>query len=504
MNNKFYNKKTKKYVQRLRPTTVGQTVGKAIGQSKGKAIGKAIGKAKGKAQIKRSEQIDNSLYYYYNHTSLINNIFPNYNDLDKTRILLFLTFLINKVSWKKNIIKNRPTLFNMQMFFDYNDKFCYFNTNKITIILSKKLKDEILKKLIENDVIQIIESDNKYNHYRTCIKYYTNLDKTNKIKLTYKFLNTAINTYYNYNFIKLGKHKKMFDIQKKYFIDITKKEFINEISKKFTGKYLDENNEEKEIKYLEYIKRNLNIYYYIQKYNESYENERIEFFTVDNFSGRFHSPFTMLPSSIRKYIKKRNDILYKFDSEFDLKSCQLTLLADILKNKKLINNKNIFEIYNEYYKEEYVDDNFINIVENKDIYVKFGRLTDDNFNNNKREEYKKSLFGVIFGTVYNKDFIKFEQIFKNTARIIRLIKNLNLYNIPKKEKYKNLVKLLQLEEVRIFDLIWEELLKNKIDFVTIHDSIICNHREYNKVYKIIIKKLNEELNINFNLKNKIF
>jgi len=211
---------------------------------------------------------------------------------------------------------------------------------------------------------------------------------------------------------------------------------------------------------LEYLKR-VNIIGDTSQHFKAYVNNKElsrRFFTVDNFSGRVHTPVTNLHSHLRDNLTIDNKPVVRLD----LATAQPLILAKVL-------NKAIGE------------NDFSNwIFAGKDIYI----ILLEKLQLETRDQAKKLMFKILFGYPDNK----LAEIFGNANWInwINWIKTEPLKSNPSSEKkpHNNLCWILQTIEVGIFTTIWKKLINNNIPFLSVHDEVIVKQSDYTTTYKI--------------------
>ncbi len=192
------------------------------------------------------------------------------------------------------------------------------------------------------------------------------------------------------------------------------------------------------------------------------------FFTVDNFSGRVHTPISNLKTEIR------SKLLFYGSTVTSLDVCQMqpTILASILERNM---GKNDFSTW---------------INSGLDVYVmlqsKAGLTT--------RKEAKKRFFEILFSKPSND----LSNMFGNASWInwINDYKNQYLAQNPhsRTKPHSNLAWLLQSTEVQIMQKVWQSLINNNIPFLTVHDEIIVKHQHSTRASEIFTSVLRNEFN----------
>lgn len=194
-----------------------------------------------------------------------------------------------------------------------------------------------------------------------------------------------------------------------------------------------------------------------------------DFFRVDAFSGRVHTPVVNLKADLRKYLRFMGESVVSLD----VKQMQPALLAKILSQ---VVGKNPFSDA---------------IFKGEDVYVllqKHARLQ-------SRKDAKKFLFQLIFGkpveeladffsSDWSKDWLRWINDYKSRREV---------KNPHGKDFHTNLAWLLQFSEVKVMSRIWFKLRERNIPFLTIHDDILCRKRDEKSTFDIMNSVLKEEL-----------
>ena len=190
------------------------------------------------------------------------------------------------------------------------------------------------------------------------------------------------------------------------------------------------------------------------------------FFTVDDFSGRVHSPVTSLKGIIREHL-----LIDGIPTiGFDVATMQPLLLGKAL--KQAIGT-------NEY-------SNWIDSGE--DIYI----ILQQKAGLNTRAEGKKRFFQIAFARPNNElasmfgdaDWITWINQYKSQ------LEPLNLHN--KGKLHNNLAWLLQSTEVNLMRKVWHDLIKAGIPFLSVHDEIIVKQSDQHKAESIFSSVLDME------------
>lgn len=210
----------------------------------------------------------------------------------------------------------------------------------------------------------------------------------------------------------------------------------------------------------------------------------------DEKTGRIFTSFNLCKRELRQFCFIKND---EWDEQihldsFDLKSSQPYLLASLLL-KENPDNKDVLKFYD--------------IVTKRDIYEYFlyhfktiypdGFITEDQVMNLKtRDDIKPEFLKVLFKD--NRGFAVLEKIFKQEfSGVLKFIQD-------KKRKQSNKLALnLQQEESNIFISAYKECIKQKIDCLTVHDSLYFKEINKDKVYLILTNIFNSLGYINYKL-----
>lgn len=202
---------------------------------------------------------------------------------------------------------------------------------------------------------------------------------------------------------------------------------------------------------------------YFKAFLDHKDKQLKSFFTVDAFSGRIHTPVVNLKGDLRKALRLHGKPLVSLD----VKQMQPTILAKVLHRS--------------------IGDNPFStaIFDGQDVYV----LLQNNAHLATRDEAKKLLFKLIFG----KPMDNLTEMFQGDSNWVRWINDyksrIEPKNPHKEEMHTNLAWLLQYSEVKVMTDIWNRLKKLRISFLTIHDDILCNDKDSDKVHKVMKQEL---------------
>lgn len=173
------------------------------------------------------------------------------------------------------------------------------------------------------------------------------------------------------------------------------------------------------------------------------------FFTVDRFANRVHTPVSSLHRTIRPHLLLCGEPTI----EIDLAQAQPTFLSKVL---------------------------LLNIGQNEfssaiDAGVDVYELLQAKAKLKTRDEAKKVMFKMLFSKPSNELSLLF-----GDANFIKWINHYKSISEPrnphgKEKKHSNLSWLLQTMEVDLFTDIWQEMARNGLPFVSVHDSIIVQN-----------------------------
>lgn len=229
-------------------------------------------------------------------------------------------------------------------------------------------------------------------------------------------------------------------------IDITREEFLQ-----WANSGAVNSSESLESKYF--------IWEYIQSFNSCRGREIYSFITEDKFSGRIHTPFTSLPSGLRKYIVHKDFGKVK---SLDLTAAQPNILAHILDEE---------DSNNEFSKAFFESD---------DIYIDL----QEKLRLKTRDEAKKEFYRSVFGDGSSDSCLEFGRMYPRSAELIWKMRFMNIPENPSIKKHSNVAWLLQNKETEIFSEIWKRLHNDGISFLTIHDQIYFPKKDFKAAQKI--------------------
>ncbi len=190
------------------------------------------------------------------------------------------------------------------------------------------------------------------------------------------------------------------------------------------------------------------------------------FYTVDDFSGRIHTPITNFHRTHRPNVR--------------IDGCK-TIGLDVATMQPLLLGKILIEKIgvNEY-------SNWI--YSGKDIYIMLQTIA----GLKTRDEAKKHFFELLFAPPSERlsrlfganDWIKWTNTYK------RLELSQNPHN--KQKRYSNLAWLLQSTEVSIMRKVWQKLYEADIVFLSVHDEVIIKEKDQQQAEIIFNEVLSKE------------
>ena len=191
------------------------------------------------------------------------------------------------------------------------------------------------------------------------------------------------------------------------------------------------------------------------------------FFTVDDFSGRIHTPVTNLKKEYRKQLLLNGEAVKRFD----VKTMAPMLLAKVLHDHI---GKNDYSDY---------------LFAGHDIYL----LIKDKFSLKGRDEAKSFILELLF----SKPNRKLNNLFptKEWLVFINEFKGLEIPLNPsnRRKPYTNLAWLLQSYEVKLMKRVWSRLVEDEIPFLTVHDEIIVPESMELDAYMIMHEELEKDI-----------
>lgn len=195
------------------------------------------------------------------------------------------------------------------------------------------------------------------------------------------------------------------------------------------------------------------------------------FFTVDEFSGRVHTPVTSLHRDLRPYLL----LMGEGTNSIDVCQMQPTLLAKILHDNI---GKNPFTDA---------------VYSGEDVYL----MLQSSAGLNSREEAKKRFFEILFSKPNNDLAALFQS--GNWINWINKLKSEFMPENPhgKEKPHSNLSFLLQKQEVSVMTKIWQTLAKQNTPFLSVHDELIVRDRDVDAASAAMVNHLSNEFNLDF-------
>jgi hypothetical protein len=208
-----------------------------------------------------------------------------------------------------------------------------------------------------------------------------------------------------------------------------------------------------------------------------------KFAKKDNTGNRLHNNLTNLPTPLRAFTTINNQQL----CQVDIKNSQPLFLYIALRNYSI----NKIEL-----------DKYKNVVCETGFYEFFAEKLNFILNQSNRNSFKKKIFGGVLFDKNRSYLSKYETIFKNEFpemfSVIRSIKS---------KKYEEVAIMLQKTESKFIFSCIEELMcitKNKIELLTIHDSICTVVGKEHTVKKIMEEQFEKTYFIKVKLKVEKF
>jgi len=209
-----------------------------------------------------------------------------------------------------------------------------------------------------------------------------------------------------------------------------------------------------------------------------YRNEFLrQFFTVDSFAGRVHTPITNFHRTHRP-----NILIDGCETvSFDVATMQPLLLGKILQHNVGQNNFS----------------NWINV--GRDIYTMLQQAA----KLESRDKGKKRFFELIFAPPSGELVAMFGNDNKNWIDWINAYKTRPEPRNPHTDikRYSNLAWLLQRTEAETMRKVWRGLTASHVPFLSVHDEIICkesDRRETESVFRSILDATFKFYKLNIN------
>lgn len=396
-------------------------------------------------------------YTYYD------SIFDILDGDDKVRANMFYSTILHKQRAYKSIFKE-----------DYIGN--YISCSDLRDILGRHKYKKILEMLINTGVITLLDKKNSYGQQLYFIHEVKEINGVKKVTTSRRVVRSIHNNKKR-KYENLSKEaKQLLKNLQKTKIKISKEEY-NKITETRFQEYVSScNTIGGHLTFEEYSQTMEYVWNLIQRFNESEtDDELLDFISEDNFGHRIHSLISLVPSILRKFI----EIDGEETTEVDLKASQPTILAKVLKNSI---GENDFTTA---------------VTEKEDIYIDI----QEKLHLPNRSSAKTAMFEMMFGSTIGNGQRIFDTFFPQAGRVVRQIKSKkNIYN-PSDKIYSYLAFLMQLTERKIFGEIWNELVKQNIVYLTVHDSIICKKSELSKVITIMEQVLSKHID-NFKIVSK--
>ena len=202
---------------------------------------------------------------------------------------------------------------------------------------------------------------------------------------------------------------------------------------------------------------------YFQAFLDHRHKSLHQFFSVDSFSQRVHSPVVNLKGELRSGLRISSSKV----SALDVKQMQPTILAKVLEDA-IGSNSFSDAIFN-----------------GEDVYIHIQKES----KLESRKDAKKYFFELIFGKP-KKDIGKmFEGETKWVDWINEYKSKTEPLNPHKEHTHTNLAWLLQYSEVQVMTDIWEKLMEKNVPFLTIHDEVLCKVTDEKTVHDVMNNEL---------------
>lgn len=438
----------------------------------------------------------NTIQEFLDNETLISDFFKN----QKTRYILNHSN-INKLS---AIVTNKDYLQRLYVFvndiiinrsyqilspyWEKNNKSIYYAELHIAssyvrhiFTQDPKVQEYLFKVLEDLDICKYARSIETGFNFKRQSKIYTfNMDIVNTLEKVPVIIDcpkvvNSINNYYMSKWDGISpEHKRLLNNNIiKVWVDITKEQFHAEYYlpeleihktceiKKIGNKKLRTREEFLE-DFEKYVKA---IWAQIERINS--ENKYLRFLNCkprDEFGHRFYHPFINLPKSLRKYMRMDTKQVIRSSVEIDMTAAQPTLCGIEMQKAGLI------------------DEAFFSDLNTEDFYTTFGLKIDQNMS---RDDVKGFMMHALYGQIdnsyfTNNDFIKLSTIYPVLGEYLTTLKRRTFSEIKEKHNdikkeipsYVSNCKDMQIAETNWANLVWGELMKLKIRFVPIHDSVL--------------------------------
>lgn len=397
--------------------------------------------------------------YYYDKFAEVDNTFFN-----EPQFIIRVNFFLTKFLQKQR---------NLQ--YVYQDGFwgVYFSKKELRDVFGQKHYQKAIKRLEHVGFVERIKKLGKYNNKLFVFKELLLKPSETRVEIPIYFrrIVSSVDRYYTHRIKHLSESGKAQVANLRFTkIEISYGDFMKAVSDHYP-EYVKEKEFEGKTPntYERYIQVHQLLWNRIVEFNAAKGKAIYDFVSEDAFGNRFHSIITQLP----RYIKELGVIKINNGTtvELDLHQSQPTILAHTLEEIQPGND------FSE------------RIAEVDDIYVHMM----EELNLNSRGEAKKVMFQMLFGRPFGKRFERFSEIFPEASTIMKSIKMRYDPTNPSKKRYSNLARLLQLSESEMFRKVWMALRKERIRFVSVHDSVIVESRNHSRAYQIMERVLSNYL-----------
>lgn len=347
------------------------------------------------------------------------------------------------------------------------DPYIYFSYKEATLLGTRKYKEKF-KILVDLGLLKPVLHYNRHNKKQELLTFEPVILQPLRhgVSVSHSRIENSLESYYRSRKRNLSSvvNRHLLPVLRKIQIDITEEEYRKAVSdnyltyvKEFHDDY--SNSRKQMLTYSAYVENSKHLYLKIKDFNSAHTDEIYSFISQDSFSGRVHTPITILP----KFLKNRGIIKYKGESmtELDLQTFQPLLLADILDGT---------DFAQWYYA---VDDCY------EALMAEFSLTS--------RRAAKRFMYKLMFGTIYGQKHKVFCNRFPEAGKKLTEWKTRIDDNNPRSYKYtregkrknnfhSNVAFKLQNREVKYMQMIWSKLGRENIPFVTIHDAVLVPTR----------------------------
>lgn len=407
-------------------------------------------------------------YRTYRFTSLKKTIKEiSDNSVQEERIHIFLTLL-----WQMNNFHSSQLRKELKQDLFENDEIdteisttVHMPNEQIRRLLTKGNSEAILNRLVSSNIIKITYTKGQFGNDARVINLLPSLMGSKK-KVNKEFsarVKSDINKYYKVYRELLKDFLPIYQYNYKNKFSITEKTFKQALSERYDRKPKASSKDE-------YIENHMYLFEKMKALNSNINlANSVFFYKTDNFSQRVHSIFTSLPKELRNFIEIFDRRTGKYTNklgELDIKNSQALFFAKCVQN-------------------EYGYSKFADLAsKGEDIYEdvlreykgeKIRQFRKPSIELTDRDEAKKFTFNMMFMDGFNendkslkKKMFDFSVKYQNEGRyIIEIQKGL------KKDSRRNIIaRQMQKLETQACYTIWNRLVEAKINFVTVHDSIL--------------------------------